>query len=294
MLDCFGAAMESGFPISEYRYVGMGGTRFYDFILIHKFLGIEKMTSLEHDPELMQRVKYNVPYTFIEVVNTDVQDFIASDIFSGNTIYWMDYDGSIRPDITRDIASLASRIKPSDFVFFTVCGAPPKRLHEKNTEGRLEDVKEMFTDLAKSLGRDDMENKNFPETVHKLLHVAFTNAFAFRRDGEFHAFFQVSYKDGLEMLTFGGVFAPVEKWKRFAKVLKNKGPVLERSGAGRYEIGRFDLTEKERVLFDRAATATRSNAKEVREIKQLGFRAEKLRKYRELLRYHPRYVETLL
>ena len=50
MLDSFGAALESGFPISEYRYVGMGGNRFYDFMLVHKFLGIEQMTSLEHRP----------------------------------------------------------------------------------------------------------------------------------------------------------------------------------------------------------------------------------------------------
>lgn len=293
MLDSFAAAMEAGFQISEYRYVGMGGIRFYDFILMHKFLGIEKMSSIEHDTELMRRVKFNVPYKFIEIVNTDVHGFVTGDAFSGNTIYWMDYDGSVNPNITRDIASLAPKVKQRDFIFFTVCGEPPRRLLDKNTEDRLQDMKEIFGDLAKGFTREDMENYNFPTTVLKLLQAAFTNVFVVRREGVFRPFFQVSYKDGLEMLTYGGVFASLGDWKRFAKVLKNKGSALERSRTGRYKIGKFDLTERERVLFDRASTATTANTEEVREIKYLGFKVEMLHKYRELLRYHPRYVETL-
>lgn len=294
MLDSFGAAMEAGFPISEYRYVGMGGIRFYDFILMHKFLGIEKMTSLEHDRKSMRRVRFNVPYKFIDVVNTNVHDFVTRDTFTGNTIYWMDYDGTINQKITRDIASLAPRVKIGDFVFFTVCGVPPKGLQNKNTEYRLEEMKEIFGDLAKIFSREDMENENFSTAVFKLLRTAFTNGFVVRQEGMFRPYFQVSYKDGLEMLTYGGVFAGMEDWRHFAKVLKNKGSVLERSKAGRYKIDKFNLTDRERGLFDRAATATQANAEEVMEIKQLGFPVRKLRKYRELLRYHPRYVESLL
>ena len=62
----------------------------------------------------------------------------------------------------------------------------------------------------------------------------------------------------------------------------------------RYQIKKFDLTERERRLFDRAATATRSNAREIGELRRLGFEADELQRYRELLRYRPRYVETLL
>ena len=62
MLDSFSAAMEAGFAIPDYRYVGMGGNRFYDFILIHKYLGIDKMVSLEHDEKMLTRARYNCPY----------------------------------------------------------------------------------------------------------------------------------------------------------------------------------------------------------------------------------------
>ena len=294
MLDSFAAAMEAGFSISDYRYVGMGGTRFYDFILIHKFLGIEKMTSLERDGDLMPRVMYNVPYKFIDVLNTDVYDFVTGDAFSGNTIYWIDYDERISTDITRDIASLAPRMKPQDFVFFTVCGVPPRWLKNRNMVDRLEELKERFIDLAMSLKIEDMVNKNFPATVLKVLHTAFTNAFVYRRDGIFHPFFRVSYADGQEMLTFGGVFASDDQCTHFEEILKKKVPILERPGLEIYRIDKLNLTERERVLFDRAATTMRSNAKEVGEIMRLGFDMTDIHRYRELLRYHPRYVETLL
>ena len=294
MLDSFGAALESGFPISEYRYVGMGGNRFYDFMLVHKFLGIEQMTSLEHDPKMMPRALYNLPYQFIEVVNLDVQGFISKDTFSGNTIYWMDYDDSINPNITRDITSLAPRIKLRDFVFFTVCGAPPKRFRNQSSADRLVEFKEMFGELAQTASREDMENISFTTAVHKVLDAAFTNAFVVRSDGEFSPFFQVRYKDGVEMLTFGGMFALGQQCKQFAKVLKNKVPFLRTAKLKSYEIKKFDLTDRERVLFDRAATAKQANAKELDSLKQLGFGKEELDRYQELLRYHPRYVEALI
>ena len=294
MLDSFAVAMESGFQISDYRYVGMGGNRFYDFILVHKFLGIENMISLEHDEKMLPRAFYNLPYKFIKILNMNVYEFISSDSFLGNTIYWMDYDGSIRPDIARDIASLVPRIKSFDFVFFTVCGSPPRRLRDERTANRLIEVKEMFGDLASGVTREDMENVNFPEAVHKVLDAAFTNAFVVRREGVFRPFFQVRYTDGLDMLTFGGVFAPSQEYSKFEKLLEMKVPFLSSCRLQSYKIKKFDLTERERVLFDRAATTRRSNGKERNEIWKLGFREEDLDRYRELLRYHPRYVETLI
>lgn len=294
MLDSFGAALESGFPISEYRYVGMGGNRFYDFMLVHKFLGIEQMTSLEHDRTMMPRALYNLPYQFIDVVNLDVQGFISDDTFSGNTIYWMDYDGGISPNITGDIASLVPRIKLRDFVFFTVCGAPPRRFRNWSAAYRLVEFKEIFGELTQAVSREDMQNTSFTTAVHKVLDAAFTNAFVVRSDGVFSSFFQVRYKDGLEMLTFGGIFAPAQECRRFARVLKNKVPFLRSAKLRSYEIKKFDLTERERALFDRAATAKQANAKELVQLKQLGFSKRELDRYRELLRYHPRYVEVLV
>ena len=294
MLDSFNTAMESGFPIPNYRYVGMGANRFYDFILMHKYLGIDKMISFEHDEKMLPRVKYNRPYKFIKILDAAPHDFFASDNFVGNSIYWMDYDGSIRPDIIRDIASLVPNVKPGDFVFFTVCGVPPRRFQSMRSSDRLTELKGLFGDLANSLTIKNMENASFTMAVHKILSAAFISSFAGKRGGIFRPFFQVQYADGLDMITYGGVFAANPECKKFIDLLKIKVPFLNPKVLSSYRIKKFDLTEKERNLFDLAATAKRSNAKEIGELKKLGFGTKELRNYRELLRYHPRYVETFV
>ena len=294
MLDLFNTARASGFPIPSYRYVGMGANRFYDFILIHKYLGINNMVSLEHDQRMFLRAKFNCPYKFIEILNTTVHNFISNDNFEGTSIYWMDYDSKINRAITQDITSLATNVKPGDFIFLTVCGAPPESLERESTSKRLSEFNEIFPDLANSLTREDMEDANFPRAVSKILHTAFTNSFITRRDGVFHLFFQVEYADGSEMVTYGGVFTTSPRYKSFENLSKVKVPFLILKLPENYRIEKFNLTEKERNLFDLATTSKCSDAKEILELKDLGFSEEELLSYKELLRYHPRYVETFV
>ena len=294
LLDSFGAAMEAGFPISDYRYVGMGGNRFYDFVLIHKFLGIEKMISLEYDRKMFPRAVYNSPYQFIDVRYQDVQQFLSGDRWEGNSIYWMDYDKTLRPNIVRDVATLAPHARFGDFVFFTVCAVPPRRLQRFSSADRLIEIRDMFGDLGLGVTREDVEDANFSTAVQKVLQAAFSNAFVIERGAEFKPYFKVGYADGLEMLTYGGVFAEKERVRYFNELLKSKVPILTRTRQKRYQIKKFNLTERERSLFDRAATAGTSNAQERKDLFRIGFRAREITQYRELLRYHPRYVETLL
>ena len=294
MLDLFNTAMASGFLISDYRYVGMGANRFYDFILIHKHLGIDKMISLEHDEEMFLRAEFNCPYKFIKILNITVYDFLSANHFEGNSIYWMDYDDNISPEITRDIVSLARNVKLGDFIFFTVCGVPPEYIERENCSDRLTELNERFPDFANSLTRDDMEDAYFAGAVNKILHAAFTNSFVMRRDGVFHPFFQVEYRDGSDMVTYGGVFATSSRYERFEKLSKKNIPFLSLKLPENYKIRKFNLTEKERNLFDLATTSERSDAKEILELKKLGFSEEELLSYKELLRYHPRYVETFI
>ena len=294
MIDSFGAAMESGFAIPDYRYVGMGGNRFYDFILIYKYLGINKMVSLEHDPKMLRRARYNCPYKFIEIDNTTVGEFIDSDEFDGNSIFWMDYDAPISNVILGDIVKTAQSLELGDFLFATVCAVPPKSLRNLSAKNRLVEMQERFGDAGKSLSMTDVEDAHFADAVYKILRSAFANAFAFIPNGSFCPFFSVEYADGLNMLTHGGLFAKRQSCNNFLKRVRDKVPVLASTATSRYRIRRLDLTERERDLFDRAATGPLGISKELEEIRKLGFRDQELQSYRELLRYYPRYVETLV
>ena len=101
MLECFRAATECGFKIPDYRYIGMGANRFYDYMLLHKYFGMTDMISLEHDKVMFKRANFNKPYGFIQVKNENAASFIAADLSKKDTVYWLDYDGGIGPHITR-------------------------------------------------------------------------------------------------------------------------------------------------------------------------------------------------
>jgi hypothetical protein len=79
LLDFLKCANEAGITISGSRYVGMGGTMFYDFHLMHRFLGVSNMVSLERNPDIHPRSVFNCPFDFIEVRNETAASFMGAD-----------------------------------------------------------------------------------------------------------------------------------------------------------------------------------------------------------------------
>lgn len=294
LVDLLKIGGDCGLPINKYRYVGMGANRFYDFLLMHRYLGIKNMISLEHDHVMYKRALYNVPYNFINVWHKTSDAFIADDDSSElSTIFWLDYDGGIGPHILRDILSFATRMKLGDFCFVTVYGGPPNAIDGVNDEERLAWLQDTLGDAALSLNREDAEKGKFHNTVHKILAATFRNSFSPRIDGSFFPFLQVVYTDSKPMVTVGGAFLRDGQAADYRVRIKHALPFL--SGKTQpYEIRSLHLTERERALFDRAVTSKDKRCKERRELKKLGFKEPEIAAYQDLVRYLPRYVETIV
>jgi hypothetical protein len=292
LLDFVKCGNAGGISVSDCRYVGMGGTKFYDFHLLHRFLGINRMVSLERDPNIKSRAMFNCPYDFIDVQHKTATAFLASDMDKSSTIYWFDYDGALSAEITADIMSLGARIGVGSFAFVTTYGGPLGVLDKQNTEQRLAEFQATLSDFSTSLTTIDMENANFPTTVRQVLLAAFKNAFAHRRDGVFLPLFQVFYRDTKPMVTMGGCFCPREEASKIETRVKTDLPFL--SDNRLYRIQNFALTERERALFDLAVTKRRSNSKQANLLRTLGFRQKDLDAYRDLIRFLPRYYESMI
>ncbi|MFO1403557.1 MAG: O-methyltransferase [Azonexus sp.] len=294
LLDLLKITGDSGLAISDYRYVGMGANRFYDFLLFHKYLGISKMVSLEHDESMFPRAKFNNPYKFINVLNKSSGEFIDSDEFTEPSILWLDYDGGLSPSMVQDISALSTKLKLGDFCFVTVFGGPPRHLERVNSVDRLAWFKDEIGDIAGEVQLADVENASFPNSICKVLVAAFQNAFAVRRDAEFSLFFQVKYSDSQTMVTIGGgLFAP-EMATSISRRVKKLLPFLKVGEKKLYNIKSLHLTERERVLFDRAVTHKNRRSSERNTLLKLGFEEKDLVAYKDLIRYLPRYVETIV
>lgn len=293
LIDLLKIGGDCGLPMADYRYIGMGANRFYDSLLMHKYVGISSMVSLEHDAEMFKRALFNVPYGFIDVKNLTAAEFLGADTSDDPSIFWLDYDGGISKSVVEDISSASLKMKLGDFCFVIVFGGPPRVLDRENDASRLVWLQDNLGDVSGEVLIGDVEKSNFPDSVHKIIIAAFTNAFSPRRDGIFVPFLQVEYSDSMTMVTVGGAFLSSWQASSYYKRIRSSLPFLKADTGKMYEIKSLHVTERERTLFDRAVTSKRRSV-ERNLLKKLGFRDGEIAAYRDLVRYLPRYVETIV
>lgn len=284
-----------GMDLSLYHYLGMGGIRFVDFLMIHRYLGISDLVSIEQNKEIIDRCHFNKPLGSIELFSGDASTYLAQYAPSGPGLIWFDYDWSLSNAVQNDIVTLGSKCKVGSFVFITVSGDPPRFLKDKGTDERLVYYQDELGDFAVGLSRDDFQNSTFRFAVAKVVMSIFTYAFAHRTDSTFLPLFRVIYRDSTTMVTAGGVLAPPLSANQYKNAVFTGLPFLRDLSPGDfYHIDTLNLTEQERMLFDLAVTSNSSDPIREHSIKSLGFDNDDLAKYRHLVRFMPRYIEAYL
>lgn len=299
LLDTIRAVTQSiGISSQQYSYIGFGGNKFYDFLMAHKYLGINKLTSLEHDANMHKRAKYSKPYEFIDVRNESMADYLKSVDLDKNSILWLDYDGVLQEDTISDISALGSKLQPNDFFFITLNSHPISWGTNESTEQKVEYIKHMFGEFANTIEREDVTTSGFKNAIFKIIDAALKHTFATKSAIEFYPFFSVAYSDNTQMVTYGGCLLDTEQIAAVRSVVESHFPFLSKKSGNFFEIKLSNLSPKERMLFDLAATSTSSSAEPKsnthKELNKLGFDDDEVLRHKELLRYIPRYVETLL
>lgn len=104
----------------------------------------------------------------------------------------------------------------------------------------------------------------------------------------------IFYRDGTHMVTVGGCYLRAADDKEFRRRCQQELPFLDVEGDDPYSIPYLSLSERERQVFDLAATGRRRNSKAFNQLRSMGFNDRDVERYRELIRYIPRYVETIV
>lgn len=291
MLDYLEALKEAGVQVSAARYIGMGGTKFYDFAMMHRFLAITDLVSCERTASIATRGQFNRPFATIKVLHEEVGKYLQSKLKDKTAVCWLDYDDALGPDIIGDIATVGKELRVDSSVFVTVASGMPRDFLEMTEAERLAQLTEEFGAFAGDVTIDDVEEASFVIVSYRILMKAFVNAFSGRTDGTWNPYFQVQYKDSTSMLTVGGSFLSTDTAKRLKPIVRRRLPFLKATADRPYKIRSFNVTERERHLFEFSASA-RSNSAEANTLRRLGFSTADLRGYRELVRFMPRYVEA--
>jgi hypothetical protein len=289
---------EAGFPIRDYRYTGMGSIHFVDFALFHKFLGIEKMLSIEASPEIQKRVHFNAPYRQLIQVETGhpIGDYISDLSHDEKHVLWLDYDNVLSRGMLQDISLAGSSLSRQSILFVTVDTEPPIGIgdRKKDTKENLLLSRDYFERIAKEylglLTDDDFGYELLPRINIRAILGAFQAGKVGRTEEVFIPLFSFLYADGHRMLTIGGMLGT-----------KSDRRVVRRSRFARMDYARLSftqspysivvptLTRKEHLYLESHMPCTDNWTP-----KDFELSSEEVAQYRKIYRFFPCYAELVL
>lgn len=222
------ARITSACGLRNIIYVGLGSVWFTDFVMAHRDLGVKDMHSIELDPIIAARARYNRPFRTLRV-HEGASDTVLPQLLQRNTylrrpwIVWLDYDDHLRRSHLLELARLV-RDLPEDSFLLTTFSAQPSRygkLVERSM--RLGEV------LGQALDPEPehsqlRESDKFMMLLGQLVedHLR-SSAIRQGRPGGYLPAFRMGYRDGSPMTTVGGFLSAPENLDKVKAILNGAG-----------------------------------------------------------------------
>lgn len=229
------ARAKSLIGFDSHRYLGFGSMWFSDFRLAHRILGLSSMISIERE-KYAERATFNQPYRCIDVQGENSTDFLRKLEWNSPFISWLDYDGCLETSVVEDLSILLDECPTGSVVLVSVNAKrsnyrprnPIRAIAGKRLGTALGSVEALLgggvvsprfepSRVGAGAAHEDVLDENFPEfiaeallafMVHRI--VSTGRKFGVSPDGKdiplrFLPLFNFCHKDGVEMITVGGV-----------------------------------------------------------------------------------------
>ena len=298
LVDALHHLAASGFPIREYQYTGMGSVYFVDFMLFHRALGLQRMLSVEHDPNARRRVEFNKPYEFVQTHIGEVGGVIPDLDPTARHILWLDYDSILQASHLQDSALATAHLLPGSIVLVTVDTGPPGEgvsLTGAASSNGAREWRDYYVSVAgQYLGADpplgEFAREKLPAANARALLGALRDGLVGRPGLRFMQLFCFQYADGARMLSVGGMVVSTAEERRVRGSALMAAPYVRTDlRDGPYEIRVPRITRKERIYLDSHMPCPDDWRPRAFELKK-----EDAQAYREVYRFYPNYAELLL
>ena len=240
--------------LSEYKYIGFGAIGFVDFTLFHQRMGIDNMLSIECEVDAKRRVKFNRPFSCIDVEWGWSHDILPYLHWVKRCIVWLDYDGPINQNVLSDISTITSSVPSGSAFILTVNADPgPADAGAQEQDSRLEKLKARVgvNRLPANLKGSDLAQWGYAGVLRGIIDAEIKSVVYKRNSAKpkartvtYHQLFNFRYQDGNKMLTVGGVFLNPAHEERL-KIADFDDLEFIRSGAEPYTIDTPVLTLRE-------------------------------------------------
>jgi len=239
--------------LSQYRYIGLGGRSFIDFLLAHRYLLVKDMISISYETEAA-RADFNKPYGSIVVSPGESSDVLPQ-IGLGDRLnmLWLDYDKSIGAPVLVDVEIVANSVCAGS-LFLVTLNAHNKNIPSKDQDGNAMDperaLRHHFGDLIPTaLPAGALTGNGYPKFLANIIiqHIK-QCVFNSGRGLKFFPIFNYRYRDGAPMITVGGIIGD-----QYHEILLNESgidSVDSVTGEEQFEINVPNLTVKEKLALD--------------------------------------------
>lgn len=290
LVDAFQLLQEAGFRIRSYEYFGMGSVYFVDYVLLHKYLGIQKLVSVEASPSIKKRVMFNRPFGVVNVRHGFAGEFIPSLEQSKQHIVWLDYDGQMTSDHLSDIRQACQQLSPGSIFLVTFDAEPPNRHNASTVETEKYYRSEADSYIPKEFDERPFEREVLPELIMKTTRQVIDDAVRFREDIGFAELFYFQYADGRRMVTLGGMITSETEVAKLSDSEIESAHYLRRNwDTGPCLISVPMLTKRERHVLDAEMPCSDTWRPDGFELGK-----EELQAYRNIYRFIPAYAELFL
>ena len=263
--------------------MGFGSFYYADFILFHKYLNINKMTSLEYNKEVEKRCKFNKPYKFVELLCIDSTTYLENlSNWDEKLFVWLDYNGSLEGNTIKDVELVAAKAKLFDIFIVTLNASPPPT---KGIDGFCESYGDY---IPTTIHKRDFTMKRFSKVLHGVLSAGISNGLTRRQDStKFLQLFSLSYQDSSKMYTFGGIFCPESRTGEIKRNIGNSSYVSHDENI--VEINCPIVTPKEKMYLD----AFIRKIGRIDKNQKTGLSDELINSYAMYYKYYPQFFESV-
>lgn len=285
--------------LNNYRYIGLGSTYFTDFVLFHKYLGINKMISIEKEITKKDRFEFNKPYSCVEMHYGETTHILPNlELDKNLNIIWLDFDDPIADFVFSDLDSIVANSLAGTLFLVSV-----------NVEQSPGDKEKRMKELTERVGKQripvqfentNLTNTNLPQVVYQMIDNQIKKSVLDRTGGkgsnlEYYQLFHYLYKDGAQMLTVGGLLINQKQYGLFKNL--NVDQIKHISSTDKpFKINCPNLTYREvhflNTLLPCDLSISKSGLIKNAEFKKIPLNQHDIRNFAELYRYYPNFAET--
>ena len=293
--------------LSNYLYVGFGSTYFADFILFHKALGIQKLISIEGDDAMEERVRFNNPYSCIDILIGQSTEMLPEVPWEKQkSILWLDYTSTLEGYMFNDMATFFNRAQSGSVFIISVNVDIQDQTESKTTNEKIKKKLEKDSEVKKRIHNNqlkkDLKKENYYSIIRGVIHEEILDIINARNKIEsidklnYKQIFNFLYKDGAAMLTIGGIlFSEKDRDKISKMTFENMDFFKDKDEY--FEIIVPNLTSREIKTLDKYLPNINNDAlakKQAQDELKNVISNDVIDKYSKIYRYFPYFTETNL